>query len=200
MLKGTGTKIVNLNPLPETGLSKFKHPQDFMKLNLKSAEKLADYHLNVRIGGDAAVLKAIMKIIIQEGNTDSEFIGEFTHGYANLIADLENYSLDDLSEESGIPLDYLETIGKLCAKFNATIACWAMGLTQQPNAVSVIQEVVNLLLLGGHLGREGAGLCPVRGHSNVQGDRTVGIWESAPDEFIDKLSTGLNRTEIRARI
>ena len=189
--KRNGAKIINLNPLPETGLSKFKHPQDFMKLNLKSAEKLADFHLNVRIGGDTAVLKAIMKIIIQEGNIDSEFIKEFTHGYTDLIDDLENFSLEDLAEESGISLDSLTTVGKLCAKSNATIACWAMGLTQQPNAVSVIQEVVNLLLLGGHIGRDGAGLCPVRGHSNVQGDRTVGIWESAPDEFIDKLSSGL---------
>ena len=189
--KRNGAKIVNLNPLPETGLSKFKHPQDFMKLNLKSAEKLADYHLNVRIGGDASALKAIMKVIIQEGNVDDEFIQEFTHGYKELVDDLENYSLEDLAQESGISLESLTAVGKLCAESDATIACWAMGLTQQPNAVSVIQEVVNLLLLGGHIGREGAGLCPVRGHSNVQGDRTVGIWESAPDEFIQKLSSGL---------
>ena len=103
-----------------------------------------------------------MKIIIQEGNTDSEFIEGFTHGYTELIDDLENYTLEDLAEESGIPLDYLETIGKLCAESTATIACWAMGLTQQPNAVSVIQEVVISSCWWAHRKR-GSGSLPSEG-------------------------------------
>lgn len=189
--KRKGAKIISINPLPESGLSKFKHPQDYMKLDLKPAEKLADIHLPVKIGGDASLIKAIMKHIVDAESTDDEFIQEFTNGYAELKADLENYDYQNLSEDCGISEDEIQRVAKICAKSKSTIACWAMGLTQQPNGVGVIQEVVNLLLLGGHIGRDGAGLCPVRGHSNVQGDRTVGIWEAAPDEFIEKMSIGL---------
>lgn len=189
--KRKGAKIISINPLPESGLSKFKHPQDYMKLDLKPAEKLADIHLPVKIGGDASLIKAIMKHIIDAESTDDEFIQEFTNGYGELKADLENYDYQNLSEDCGISEDEIQRVAKICAKSKSTIACWAMGLTQQPNGVGVIQEVVNLLLLGGHIGRDGAGLCPVRGHSNVQGDRTVGIWEAAPDEFIEKMSNGL---------
>lgn len=189
--KRKGAKIISINPLPESGLSKFKHPQDYMKFDLKPAEKLADIHLPVKIGGDASLIKAIMKHIVDAESTDDEFIQEFTNGYAELKADLENYDYQNLSEDCGISEDEIQRVAKICAKSKSTIACWAMGLTQQPNGVGVIQEVVNLLLLGGHIGRDGAGLCPVRGHSNVQGDRTVGIWEAAPDEFIEKMSIGL---------
>lgn len=189
--KRKGAKIISINPLPESGLSKFKHPQDYMKLDLKAAEKLADIHLPVKIGGDASLIKAIMKHIVDAESTDDEFIQEFTNGYGELKADLENYDYQNLSEDCGISEDEIQRVAKICAKSKSTIACWAMGLTQQPNGVGVIQEVVNLLLLGGHIGRDGAGLCPVRGHSNVQGDRTVGIWEAAPDEFIEKMSNGL---------
>lgn len=189
--KRKGAKIISINPLPESGLSKFKHPQDYMKLDLKPAEKLADIHLPVKIGGDASLIKAIMKHIVDAESTDDEFIQEFTNGYGELKADLENYDYQNLSEDCGISEDEIQRVAKICAKSKSTIACWAMGLTQQPNGVGVIQEVVNLLLLGGHIGRDGAGLCPVRGHSNVQGDRTVGIWEAAPDEFIEKMSNGL---------
>jgi len=189
--KRKGAKIISINPLPESGLSKFKHPQDYMKLDLKPAEKLADIHLPVKIGGDASLIKAIMKHMVDAESTDDEFIQEFTNGYGELKADLENYDYQNLSEDCGISEDEIQRVAKICAKSKSTIACWAMGLTQQPNGVGVIQEVVNLLLLGGHIGRDGAGLCPVRGHSNVQGDRTVGIWEAAPDEFIEKMSIGL---------
>lgn len=189
--KRKGAKIISINPLPESGLSKFKHPQDYMKLDIKPAEKLADIHLPVKIGGDASLIKAIMKHIVDAESTDDEFIQEFTNGYGELKADLENYDYQNLSEDCGISEDEIKRVAKICAKSKSTIACWAMGLTQQPNGVGVIQEVVNLLLLGGHIGRDGAGLCPVRGHSNVQGDRTVGIWEAAPDEFIEKMSNGL---------
>ena len=189
--KRKGAKIISINPLPESGLSKFKHPQDYMKLDLKPAEKLADIHLPVKIGGDASLIKAIMKHIVEEESIDDEFIQEFTNGYGDLKTDLENYDYQNLAKDCGISVDEIQRVAKICASSKSTIACWAMGLTQQPNGVGVIQEVVNLLLLGGHIGRDGAGLCPVRGHSNVQGDRTVGIWEAAPKEFIEKMSDGL---------
>jgi molybdopterin-dependent oxidoreductase alpha subunit len=100
-------------------------------------------------------------------------------------------SWDVIVRDSGVSRELIEEVGELCARSTATIACWAMGLTQHRNGVSVIQEVVNLLLIGGHVGRKGAGFCPVRGHSNVQGDRTVGIWEAPSDSFLDKMELGL---------
>lgn len=191
--KRAGAKIISINPLPESGLSKFKHPQDFMKINLKPAEKLADLHIPVKLGGDASLLKSIMKHQISNGFVDEEFVKDFTNGYNELKLDLEKYDHEELAEQCGISASEIEQVAKICGESKSTIACWAMGLTQQPNGVGVIQEVVNLLLLGGHIGRDGAGLCPVRGHSNVQGDRTVGIWEAAPDEFIEKMSNGLGQ-------
>ena len=191
--KHKGAKIIHVNPLPEAGLAKFKHPQDYMKGNLKST-KLADMHLQVRIGGDAALLKGLIKVVDSLNTIDNEFIKSSTEGYDEMIENARNTSWDKIVSDSGIEKEIIEEAGKMCAKSSATIACWAMGLTQHRNGVSVIQEVVNLLLMGGHIGRPGAGLCPVRGHSNVQGDRTVGIWEAPPKAFLEKLEEGLGFT------
>ena len=189
--KNKGATIVHINPLPEAGLERFKHPQDYMKLDFGTT-KLADYHLPVRIGGDAALMKGFIKVHSEFGGLDQEFIDNDTEGFQSMVEDANSYSWPVLELNSGIEKELIIQVGKVLAKSKATIACWAMGLTQQPNGVSVIQEIVNLLLMGGHVGRPGAGFCPVRGHSNVQGDRTVGIWEAPPPSFIKKMEEGLN--------
>ena len=188
--KKKGAKIISINPLPETGLQRFKHPQDYMKGDFQTTQ-LADIFVPVRIGGDAALLKGIMKILLESGTLDGSFIDAKTIGFDTFRESLENYSWDQIVHDSGIERAMIEEIATYCDESNATIACWAMGLTQHRNGVAVIQEVVNLLLLGGHIGRKGAGVCPVRGHSNVQGDRTVGIWEAPSESFIEKLEEGL---------
>ena len=188
-----GSTIIHINPLPEAGLERFKHPQDYMKLNF-STTKLADYHLPVRIGGDAALMKGFIKVHSNLGGLDHAFIEKQTEGFDSMIRKVHSIDWESLERDSGIERKVIEDVGKVLSNSKATIACWAMGLTQQPNGVSVIQEVVNLLLMGGHVGRPGAGFCPVRGHSNVQGDRTVGIWEAPPVSFIEKMESGLNLT------
>ncbi|MDP6334247.1 MAG: FdhF/YdeP family oxidoreductase [Candidatus Poseidoniaceae archaeon] len=188
--KKKGSKIIHINPLPEAGLERFKHPQDYMKLDFKST-KLSDIHLQVKIGGDAALMKGLIKVHLESGGLDLDFINNSTTGFQSMCDDAKNTPWNTIIRDSGIDKELIEKVGSLCANSNATIACWAMGLTQHRNGVSVIQEVVNLLLLGGHVGRKGAGFCPVRGHSNVQGDRTVGIWEAPSDSFLDKMEMGL---------
>ena len=188
--KHNGSTIINVNPLPEAGLERFKHPQDYMKLDFKST-KLSDHHLQVRIGGDAALMKGFIKVHIEQGGLDEEFIGASTSGFESMASIAKKTSWDTIVEDSGVSKEEIVTVGRLLARSNATIACWAMGLTQQPNGVAVIQEVVNLLLMGGHVGRPGAGFCPVRGHSNVQGDRTVGIWEAPSEQFLKRMEEGL---------
>ena len=189
--KKKGAKIISINPLPETGMQRFKHPQDYMTADFRTTQ-LADIHVPVRIGGDAALLKGIMKEMLASGAIDLSFIDQKTIGYEQFEQSLDKFSWNDIVRDSGIDRNTINHIAQMCSNSNATIACWAMGLTQHRNGVAVIQEVVNLLLMGGHIGRPGAGVCPVRGHSNVQGDRTVGIWEAPPESFLQKLEQGLN--------
>lgn len=188
--KKNGSKIISINPLPETGLQRFKHPQDYMHGDLQSTQ-LADLFVPVRIGGDAALLKGIMKLLIESNSIDESFIASKTIKFQDFKSSLATVSWEEIEQDSGISRSMIETVAKYCRDSRATIACWAMGLTQHHNGVSVIQEVVNLLLLGGHIGRPGAGVCPVRGHSNVQGDRTVGVWEAPTEAFLSKLEDGL---------
>ena len=188
--KRNGSKIVNINPLPETGLSRFKHPQEYMEMDLTSTQ-LADMHIQVKIGGDAALFQGVIKHLLDTNSYDSDFIDEHTSQFEELKSHLKSFSWERAVEDSGISKDDIIRLANICSDSNATIACWAMGLTQHKNGVSVIQEVVNLLLLGGHIGRPGAGVCPVRGHSNVQGDRTVGIWEAPSDAFLQSMEHGL---------
>ncbi|KJD33091.1 hypothetical protein PK35_09015 [Tamlana nanhaiensis] len=189
--KQNGGKIIAVNPLPEAGLLKFTNPQDPIKL-LTGGTQIADVFAQVTINGDVALFKAILlKLLEKEEATgtvfDKAFINEFTAGYDAFIADLKTYNFDACLEASGIDIDTFEAIFELILNNDKIIICWAMGLTQHQNAVDNIREVVNLLLLKGSIGKEGAGTCPVRGHSNVQGDRTVGIWEAAPQAFLDKI-------------
>ena len=191
--KDNGATIVHINPLTETGLIRFKHPQDYMKLNFTST-KLSDVHIPIKIGGDAALFKAINKMIIESGKLDDEFIANKTKGYDHYCESLDALEWDRVLADTGISQTTIEGVARLLIDSKTVISCWAMGLTQHKNGVAVIQEVVNMHLLGGHIGKQGAGLCPVRGHSNVQGNRTVGIWEAPTDSFIDNLETGLNVT------
>ena len=148
-------------------------------------------HLQVKIGGDAALFQGVIKYLLDTNNVNSTFIDQHTIQFEELKEHMSTFSWDQVVLDSGISKDEIIQFAKMCSLSNATIACWAMGLTQHRNGVSVIQEVVNLLLLGGHIGRPGAGVCPVRGHSNVQGDRTVGIWEAPSDKFLETMQTGL---------
>jgi molybdopterin-dependent oxidoreductase alpha subunit len=187
-----GCKIISVNPLMETGLKRFKHPQEVLGL-LGPGTPIASLFVPVRINGDVALLKGILKELLAAEDLapgtvfDHEFIRAFTVGYERFIADLRETSWESVIEESGIGHERIAEAAEIIRGSKRLIACWAMGLTQHKNAVANIQEVVNLLLLGGHLGRPGAGACPVRGHSNVQGDRTMGIYEKMPDSFLDAL-------------
>ncbi|MEM1407429.1 MAG: FdhF/YdeP family oxidoreductase [Bacteroidota bacterium] len=190
--KKNGAKIITVNPLSETGLSRFKHPQKPMDM-LGSGTMLTDIFLQVRINGDIPLLKAILKLLLDHENEspgsvfDHEFIQSKTEGFEDFLADLSRYDIDDLVEQSGISVREINKAVSLLAEKNKVIICWAMGLTQHRNAVDNIREVVNLLLLKGSIGKPGAGTCPVRGHSNVQGDRTMGIWEKLKPAFGEKL-------------
>ncbi|AFK01791.1 oxidoreductase alpha (molybdopterin) subunit [Emticicia oligotrophica DSM 17448] len=189
--KRAGTKIISVNPLVEAGLLKFKHPQE-VKDVLFGGEKLTDIYLQIRINGDLALLKAFNKILFeaekQTGEVfDKDFLINHTENYENYIKSLEKESLEQLSAECGIALEEIRAAAELLITNKKIIVCWAMGLTQHKNSVPTIREVVNLLLLKGSIGIEGGGTCPVRGHSNVQGDRTMGIFERPKAEFLNNL-------------
>jgi molybdopterin-dependent oxidoreductase alpha subunit len=190
--KRNGCVIVHINPLPEAGMTRFKHPQEIGGW-LGQGTALADLFLQVRINGDVALLKGMMKVVLaaeeqQPGSVlDHEFLEQHTTGFAEFKDALANVAWDDLVKQSGVPKTEIADAVKIFIKSERTIFCWAMGLTQHKNAVANIQEIVNLMLLRGQLGKPGAGLCPVRGHSNVQGDRTMGIWERPSAAFLDRL-------------
>ena len=190
--KRNGAKIIHINPLPETGLISFKHPQDYMKLSFGN-DTLADLFLQVRVGSDAALMHGLMKVVLENKALDEDFISNKTEGFEKVKLNVSQTKWSQIEQDTGISRAQIEEAGRLCASSKATIACWAMGLTQHKNGVAVIQEVTNLLLMGGHIGKKGAGVCPVRGHSNVQGDRTVGIWERPTEKFLAKLdaATGI---------
>ena len=197
--KKQGAKIVHINPLPETGLVAFKNPQ---KLNgwVGSTTTLSDLFLQVRINGDMALLKGILKLMADKDAEstqkvfDHEFIQQYTSGFEAFLADIQAVDLETCINQSGISLEQLQQTADLLSQHNKIIVCWAMGLTQHKNAVGIIQQVVNLLLAKGSIGKPGAGTCPVRGHSNVQGDRTMGIWEKPSRALLDSLQKQFNFT------
>ncbi|HEY0155371.1 MAG TPA: FdhF/YdeP family oxidoreductase [Longimicrobium sp.] len=198
-LKRNGGKVIAINPLPETGLNHFKHPQDLkhpgriLSVLVGDGTPIAEFFVPVRIAGDVALLKGVLKEMLEEEERrpgtvfDHEFIRTHTHGYEAFVEDLRAENWDLIIEQSGVERAQIRTVAEMVMQHERIIVAWAMGLTQQPDAVSAIQEIVNLLLLKGSIGKKGAGALPVRGHSNVQGDRTVGIWERMPDRFLDAI-------------
>ncbi len=182
-----GCRIVSINPLPEAGLSAFIHPQEPVAMLTGQATPLACLHVPVTIGGDIALIKGILKDLLARGAVDHQFIATHTDGFDALKTDIEETSWEAIVAGSGVDLETIHRAAEIVADARSVICCWAMGLTQHEAAVGTIQMVVNLLLLGGHMGRPGAGACPVRGHSNVQGDRTMGVFEKMPDTFLDRL-------------
>ena len=197
--KRNGGKIISVNPLIEAGLVAFKNPQDFMNplralgALLGDGTQITDLYLQVRINGDMALLRGIMKHLFEAEDAnpgqvvDHAFVKEFTTGFAEFEANIRATSWEDIEELSGVSRTQLLEAANLLARKQKIIVCWAMGVTQQRNGVETVQEIVNLLLMKGAIGKPGAGTCPVRGHSNVQGDRTMGIWERVHSGFLDAL-------------
>ncbi len=189
--KENGGKIITINPLPEAGLMHFVNPQKPTKM-LSGGTKLTDIFLPVKLNGDVALLKAIMQRLVKLDSKstpvlDHSFIKEKTNGYAAFKKDLLTHDYETLLDRSGISNEQIEKVVDLIKDNTKIIVCWAMGLTQHVNGVDNIKEIVNFLLMKGAIGKPGAGTCPVRGHSNVQGDRTMGIWEAPKDGFLDNL-------------
>ncbi len=190
--KENGCKIISVNPLPETGLIGFNNPQQ-LKGMLGIKAQLTDLFLQIKINGDLALVKAIEQRLYEEEQQDpgtvfdQDFINQHTYGYEEFISNINKVPLPLLLDAAGISRQQLEEAISILQSKTKIIACWAMGLTQHKNAVTTIQEIVNLLLLKGSIGKPGAGTCPVRGHSNVQGDRTMGIYEKPSPKFLDNI-------------
>ncbi len=191
--KKQGAKVVVINPLKEAGLLKFNNPQAVSGI-LGQGTDLANLYLQVKINEDVALLKILLLRLLEEAEKspeiiDQDFIAQKTEGFEAFITEIKSQDYHSLVERTGLEISQIEVLIDWLCKKDKIIACWAMGLTQHVNAVDNIQEIVNLLLLKGSIGKEGAGTCPVRGHSNVQGDRSMGIWEKPSKQFLDTLAT-----------
>jgi len=189
--KQRGATIIAVNPLPEAGLMRFENPQTVRGVAF-GGTKLADEFVQIRLGGDQALFQAIGKHLLESeaadgGVLDHEFIAAHTSGFDAYRQAMADASWRDLVAATGLPEKALRRVGEAVRTSKATIVCWAMGLTQHKHSVPTLRDVVNMLLLQGNIGRPGAGVCPVRGHSNVQGDRTVGIYEKPSTAFLDAL-------------
>ena len=195
--KSNGAKIVAVNPLKEPGLLRFSNPQ---KLSLLKSKTISDLYLQVKINGDMALIQALMYLMLEaeEANPntvfDHDFIQKHTLGYNALIESIRTYDFKKLVQMSGVSENEIRDTADLLIRNKRIIICWAMGITQHKNGVATIQDLVNILLLKGSIGKPGAGTCPVRGHSNVQGDRTMGIYEKPPASLLNKLeaATGVS--------
>nr|WP_193213858.1 FdhF/YdeP family oxidoreductase [Luteolibacter marinus] len=182
-----GAKVVAVNPLKEAGLIGFAHPQHVAGL-MGRATPLASTYLQVRVNGDMALFRGVAKVLAERGCIDEGFIAEHGSGYEEYRRLLDDTGWDDVEAMSGLGRGEIESLaGLLAGGGRRVITCWAMGLTQHRNAVATIREIANVHLMLGAIGRPGAGLCPVRGHSNVQGDRTMGIFEKMPESFLASL-------------
>jgi molybdopterin-dependent oxidoreductase alpha subunit len=187
-----GAKIISVNPMKEAGLTGFMNPQEVQGM-LGISTPIASLHLPVRINGDLAFLQGVIKLIFEADKKNPgsainhEFVQKYTTGFEDLKTNIEKLEWYQILSESGLSRDVIEQTADAILKSQRMITCWAMGLTQHKNAVANIEEIVNLHLLRGQIGKKGAGVCPVRGHSNVQGDRTMGIWEQMPEKFMNAL-------------
>ena len=195
--KQQGARVVAINPLPEAGLTHYRNPQTPHGV-VGRGTRIADVHLQVRLGGDQGVFQGLAKLLLEAEDAgrrtvgmasvlDHDFIARHTVGVEEYLDGLRTTRWEDVETATGLTRDALREVAELLLDSDRTVVAWAMGLTQHKHAVATIQEIVNLVLLQGNLGRPGAGLLPVRGHSNVQGDRTMGIYEKMPAAFLDRL-------------
>ncbi len=190
--KKAGACVVAVNPLPEAGLKRYKNPQN-VKGVLGRGTRIADQFLQIRLGGDMALLQAVSQRVLAAEDAapgtvlDHAFIAAHTSGVDDLRAALAALDADEVRAATGLADAEIDELAQRYLAADRVIVTWAMGVTQHAQAVDTIKEIVNLLLLRGHMGRPGAGAAPIRGHSNVQGDRTMGVWEKMPDSFLDAI-------------
>ncbi|MDX6354792.1 MAG: hypothetical protein QOF98_1695, partial [Streptomyces sp.] len=190
--KRNGGHIVAVNPLPEAGLMRFKHPQKARGV-IGRGTPIADQFLKIRPGGDLALFQALNLMLLEAEDAhpgtvlDTGFIDTHSIGFTEFAAQARKTNWADVVTTTGLTREEIEQVGERVLRSDKIIVCWAMGLTQHKHGVPTIREVVNFLMLRGNIGRPGAGVCPVRGHSNVQGDRTMGIFEKMPTSFLDAL-------------
>ncbi|MHA7305274.1 FdhF/YdeP family oxidoreductase [Arthrobacter sp. TMN-49] len=205
--KKNGAAIVAVNPLPEAGLMRFENPQTVRGL-VGGGIALADDFLQIKLGGDQALFQGLGKFLLEEQRRpgsehagrvfDTAFIDAHTTGLGAYLAQLEALTWAEIVKASGLTEAQIRSTGARLLASKATVICWAMGLTQHKHSVAMLRDVVNVLLLQGNIGKPGAGVCPVRGHSNVQGDRTMGIFERMPAAFLDALDAQFSFTAPRA--
>ncbi len=190
--KLNGARIIAVNPLPEAGLLRFKNPQKPRGVIGQGIE-IADRFLHIRNGGDLALFQGINRLLLEAEDARPgevlahDFISSDTKGFEEFAAHVRTIEWNDILAATGLAREEIEQVRDEVLRSRRVIVCWAMGITQHKHAVPTIREIVNFLLLRGNVGRAGTGACPVRGHSNVQGDRTMGIWEQMPDDFLDAL-------------
>src|SRR5271166_2152770 len=192
-----GVPIVAMNPLRERALERFAAPQDPIEMATLNSTRIASEYCQVRVGGDVAALKGVMKLVLEaheaavrsggEPVIDLPFIERHTFGFEALSEDLRRTSWDDILRVSGLQRPQIERVAQIYMQAKSVIICYGMGLTQHRYGTENVQQIANLLMLRGNIGRPGAGICPVRGHSNVQGDRTVGIDEKPSPAFLNQL-------------
>lgn len=200
--KAAGARVIAVNPLPETGLIGFRDPQTIR--GLTTGVPIADDFLQIRLGGDMALFQGLGKLLFEAEDrapgsvVDRAFVDAHTAGFAEYEKQVRAVDLGIVEQATGLSREQLDRTARLFAESERVIICWAMGLTQQSHGVATIEEATNLLLMRGMIGKPGAGVCPVRGHSNVQGDRTMGIWEKMPEPFLAALEREFGITAPRA--
>lgn len=192
-----GASIVTFNPLKERGLERFANPQSPVEMLSGSATQISQYYFTPNLGGDMACVRGMVKVLLEQHKAaqkdnksvfDLEFINEHTQGLDDYLQTVETTTWEHITQQSGLSIEELTQAANIYQKAKSVIITWAMGITQHKHSVATIQEITNLQLLFGNIGKPGAGLCPVRGHSNVQGDRTMGINEKPDAKFLDNLS------------
>ena len=204
-----GVPIVVFNPLRERALERFAAPQSPVEMATFGETRIASEYCQVRIGGDIAALKGVMKLVLEahdealrtgaEPVLDLDFIAHHTHGFEAFADDLRLTQWEDIVRVCGVPREQMERVAAIYMRARAVIVFYGMGITQHRLGTANMQQIVNVLLLRGNFGKPGAGICPVRGHSNVQGDRTMGIDEKPKPEFLDQLKKVFGFEPPRAR-
>ncbi|MGC5163556.1 FdhF/YdeP family oxidoreductase [Rhodococcus sp. DT1] len=184
--KRNGAKILAINPLREAGLVNFRNPQTPRGV-VGHGTDLADLHLPIAVNGDLALMQGIASLLVEWDAIDHDFVREYTDGFEDWKRHVQNVDWDEVISATGLSRQLITEAAQMLRRSKATVFCWAMGVTQHRNAVATIKEICNVAFAQGNIGRRGAGLMPVRGHSNVQGDRTMGIWERPPQHFLDAL-------------